>query len=206
MLRGTAKDRPKGLTSIMISTWLNGTRSSAKKRHLDYVIARWEKVIESGHVMIDVSDEMLQELRHQNKRTGVSPIKLMRMTADVPPGLTSNLIFTWLSDSINTQKAHKHHLDFVLAAWSSLPDSNSEKYARSSDATKIAITPEIQQEIRRLISETNVTASRLLHEAPAVPKGLTASVINDWLRGDIEIAYKRHLEYTINRWKRWNNT
>ncbi|MBK9562689.1 MAG: hypothetical protein IPO54_06125 [Micavibrio sp.] len=44
LLHGTKKDRPQGLTTSLMDSWLAGKTKSARKDHLDYVFERWRKL------------------------------------------------------------------------------------------------------------------------------------------------------------------
>ena len=44
LLHGTKKDRPQGLTTSLMDSWLAGRTKSARKDHLDFVFRRWEEM------------------------------------------------------------------------------------------------------------------------------------------------------------------
>ena len=44
LLHGTKKDRPQGLTTSLMDSWLAGRTKSARKDHLDFVLRRWEEM------------------------------------------------------------------------------------------------------------------------------------------------------------------
>ncbi|MGB4106168.1 MAG: hypothetical protein WBK55_00030 [Alphaproteobacteria bacterium] len=47
LLHGTKKERPQGLTTSLMDSWLAGRTKSARKDHLDYVFRRWEEMLGS---------------------------------------------------------------------------------------------------------------------------------------------------------------
>ncbi len=44
LLRDTKKVRPRGLTTSIIDSWLEGRTTSARKDHLDFALDRWQKL------------------------------------------------------------------------------------------------------------------------------------------------------------------
>lgn len=43
LLRGTQNERPQGLTTNLMDSWLVGNTKSARKDHLDFVLRRWKE-------------------------------------------------------------------------------------------------------------------------------------------------------------------
>lgn len=112
-----ARDKPDGLSSPLIHTWLSGKTVTARRDHLDYVLKRYDIPVPSDR--IEITGALLEELRAHVRRTGKGPHALLRGVRDKPEGLTGNMIQNWMRGLVHT--ARKDHFDYVLTLWGSLP-------------------------------------------------------------------------------------
>ncbi|WP_421787179.1 hypothetical protein [Hyphobacterium sp.] len=66
---------------------------------------------------------------------------------------------------------------------------------------RITLTDDVIGELERLKRETGLGPQALLRGRADIPKGLTASAIDGWLRGTTHRASEIHLEYALNLWR-----
>jgi len=69
------KDKPEGLKSNIVTAWLNGTATTAKKSHLTYMMNLWSDV----DPLIPLNDEMKQAYQAAIDKTRVPISTLLKM-------------------------------------------------------------------------------------------------------------------------------
>ena len=117
LLKNSRKEIPAGLNYVMVSQWMAGRITSARKDHLDYVLAKW-RAISEGDCRIPITPELIQELKALQCKTGISPARLLKCYPP-PEGLTSQIITRWIAGLI--LKGRRGHINFVLEAWKKIP-------------------------------------------------------------------------------------
>lgn len=74
---------------------------------------------------IKIPEGFLQKLEEEKLRTGYGALKLFRGRKNIPVGLNSGIINTWLSRSV--ESARPSHMEYVLQKYAELPSGNLEE-------------------------------------------------------------------------------
>lgn len=147
---------------------------------------------------IELQAKHLDALRHEIERTGVAPSRLVAMF----PGevdVSSAVIYRWLSGARRTAEARAYHK--VAALWRGLPDRDGDSYRyrrnAASGVDRIVLDTATLQRLKSLKERAGASADALLRQADAVPEGLTAGQIVNWLYGYNETVRRDHFEFVI---------
>ena len=152
-----AKSGIASISAKTIRSWFYGHNKSTRKAYLDEVLQGWRKLPDLGEdhkqralsaEYIDITPEIIEEIRYQIKRTDVTPNGLSRKTGITVYGTTIN---NWLSG--RTSSACKEHVEKVLNEWRRLPDSRF-----------VHITPQIVAAIKKEINRTGKGADAITGE------------------------------------------
>ena len=108
---------PDGLDSAIINTWLNRKTRTARKDHLDYVLA----ALRDTDPIIKITVEMRAELNAEFERTGYEPTSLLNRLRPHPEKLSAALISRWRTGQ--TLSARQDLWDFVLSGLKAIPDA-----------------------------------------------------------------------------------
>ncbi len=185
LLRGR-KDKPDGLTARIVVNWMAGTSKKAQKDHYDYMVALWEQQIPYERL----SRIMISHFKLEPKRTGVPLVSLIRLSDDVPEGLTEKHLANLLNG--NGRRIRQDYWDFLSNGMAALPDKDatpSKPYIgrnkKPSEAPKSPnlrfITVEEREEIEAHIERTGIYGADLLTRfAKSKPEGLMVSTIRNW--------------------------
>lgn len=190
-------DKPDGLEYYTIEAWLNGRSRTARKDHLNFVMASWSalpaaysvKHVASGYAEITAAQR--ERLLALKDKTGLAPNALMRGAKDAPPGLHSNKIKAWMTGSIKT--ARPEDLDYVFKRWEALP---------SKEKDYIFIGEEELDALRGQRDRTGFGSTKLLKQSDDVPQGLRASLVESWLTGRTVRAKREYLEFVLSAYKK----
>lgn len=100
---------------------LSGDSTRARPSHLNYLLERYRALPNSRHIAL--SDDIVQSLRREKQRTGVSIKQLIErnpaLLRDIKPGLVQH----WLAGTLATIDQDK--LKRVMQAWAALPDDEA---------------------------------------------------------------------------------
>ncbi|MBL4622365.1 MAG: hypothetical protein JKY89_08190 [Immundisolibacteraceae bacterium] len=107
-----SEDKPKDLSTQMISTWLSSVQRTAKKEHLDFVFAACEKLARHPQQPIVIDDKTRGDLQRYYERTGIGGVALLKGKKKIPDGLTPDHISKWINGY--TATARKDHLKYVM--------------------------------------------------------------------------------------------
>lgn len=123
LLQG-ARDLPPGLRPTTVDAWLRGVRKEIYREHYDTVVRLWQQLDKEGARgdRIPLDHGRIEALQRERERSGIGPTRLLRQAADLPRGLTANMVTNWLMGQ--NRKARRDHYDFVLSLWKSLPSKN----------------------------------------------------------------------------------
>ncbi|WP_370173005.1 MULTISPECIES: hypothetical protein [Hyphomonas] len=102
-------DMPEGLNAAMVTHWLGGRVKSVEKDHFAYVLKLWFAEPTNPTVQIDAA--LLDELRDSMKASGLTPEIIIRMSRDLPSGLTAGKMKSILSGT--TRSARSDHIDYL---------------------------------------------------------------------------------------------
>jgi len=205
MLRG-ANNRPQGLTSVAVRSWMSGLAKSALKAHLEFVLSYWPDV----DPIIPLTNTIRAELRKHRVRTGVSADALMRGDQNAPKGLSSATIYRWINGDI--RRVRSVHLEYVRSKWARLPDNSRPprklngrahtSYAKhSGEPARIDITPQIRAQLRCEHERAGVGPYTLLRRSVGVPEGLKGHAIAGWLSGQTATANSEYLDFVLDLWR-----
>lgn len=122
---------------------------------------------------VTLTHDIRNELIRLKSETGLGPMKLLARASDVPDGLDSAIINTWLNGK--TRSARADHLAFVLNAY-------------RQAAPVLAVTDEMRGKLNSEMARTGCTPARLLNRLAPHPDGLTALVISRWATGRLKTA------------------
>ncbi len=131
-----AKDLPEGLTIGVVSGWFNGGTATARKDHLEYMVQKWEALANSGQEIKNryitnkdgyepISQQDLEEMRHYRDMLNLLPGHLLKISDDVPEGLTNSMIGGWLSGV--TQNTNPEFVSWVLERCRAVVKESYEK-------------------------------------------------------------------------------
>jgi len=202
LLHNKRHEKPDGLNAVMISKWLTGSNTTARKDHLDYVLKIWSDISALKKNRIPVTLHILDELNFQRKRTQVTPEKLLKNATDIPEGLSVAHIHRLFYKK--TRTASKIHIEYLLSRWKSFPDCKIKPGRNGAEYKSwgyIKITPETKNVLHQYKKQTRIGAEKLLNGAQGIPDGLNAAIINNWLTGGSTTAYSEYIEYVMRTWK-----
>lgn len=112
---GKDADVPKGLSAAMVNGLLSGRSETARKDHVQWLLARCEHIAGSSSRRIEITPETRERLEAAREKSGVSQSKLIKGAHDVPDGLRAATITQWINGYIKT--ARKDWLDWVIERW-----------------------------------------------------------------------------------------
>jgi len=149
---------------------------------------------------VDFTPEILAELKHHRQRTNKAPMALLKgRKNELPVGLKSYHVTNWLA---GTKSANKEHLDYVLALWRELPDYVADPVVEKIEEPRIALTPEIIQEIREQHARTGVKAIGFMRQfKSSAPEGLTANIIQSWTDGGTKTIKTEYLDFVLEHYE-----
>lgn len=130
-----APDLPDGLTGSLVNRWIGGVAKSAPQRQIDYVLERWRALPDEAGLRPrpkqlptkpearrsdwpdhrPISDADRAALKAHRERTKIGASTLLRGATDLPPGLTPNVVSSWLTGRAKT--ADPTQFAYVLARW-----------------------------------------------------------------------------------------
>lgn len=131
---------------------------------------------------------MLDALRIEIERTGTGIRKLLGARADVPEGLTLNVVTSWLDGRVRS--ARKEHYDYLIACYREAP-------------RHLEITDELRRELSDHRARTGIGPAVLLNGAPDIPEGLNVGIIESWFSGICGKALEAHLRFVLGRYQAW---
>ena len=114
-----ADNVPKGLNSMTINHWLAERVAEANSEHLAFVLEHWPQMPRR----IAVTDELIETLKAEEERTGLSPKRLIGTMRTVPDGLTPAKITLW--KTMRADKAREDHVRAVLDAYAAIPSTKT---------------------------------------------------------------------------------
>lgn len=133
---------------------------------------------------IPLTDDIVQQLRAHQARTGIGPAQLLEDAEDKPPGLRTTDIRSWLAHRNKT--AQKDLIDYVIRRWAAMPDQ-----------VVVPITPNMRDTLRREKQRTGLTLPNALVNRPDIPDGLSVGMIHGWLYGQVKTARREYLDYVL---------
>ncbi len=136
---------------------------------------------------IELTPEILAELRAERDRTSVGPQALLKPYQDKPDGLNHPMITHWLGGRIKTAK--REHVEFVRAAWSKLQSNRS-----------IKITDELYNELIDMQSKSGINAEMMMRWTEASRVGLSVSKIKHVLSGKAKLMREAQVEFMRHVW------
>ena len=87
LLRGR-RDKPRGISSATIYSWLHGRSETAIEEHLSYVLDAWQSV----DPIIEVTDAMVAELKAQFDQAGMTQLGFLKISANVNSVVSRNFL------------------------------------------------------------------------------------------------------------------
>ena len=146
MLLKGRRDVPDGLAARTVNRWLAGLLSTARRSHLDYVMAQWSDRSDdagrmtsdgrklsrrgarhpaTGETWIPVTNAMSAHLRDELTRTGIQSAAILRGVSGLPDGLNQRVVRGWLYGE--TQATNEAYWNFVVAYLASRPSFPVER-------------------------------------------------------------------------------
>ncbi len=188
LLKLFSDEAPKDLKHGVIDGLLNPNRKTVSQRHIDFILKSYRSLPDNNNVIIELTSELVQEITHHRKRTGVGSTKLINTFIDqAPKDLKYSNIECIAKYAQKTTK--KNHVDFILNAYRSLPDN---------DEVIIELTPELVREIKYHQKRTGAGPIKLLKaSAYQVPRGLKPSIISNILSLPLKTARQNHIDFIL---------
>ncbi|MBL4836417.1 MAG: hypothetical protein JKY34_02470 [Kordiimonadaceae bacterium] len=184
------KNKPDGLTPVIIRSWTRETIKIAEAEHVNYVLDRWAALPDKESDYIALTSAIIDELHFHKERTLINiPMALHEADAIKPKGLSASLVKKWLDREVCHAK--KEHLIFVLDQWQKQP-SRKDDHAR--------LTPLLVDFIQMEQSRTGVAIEALLENRDDKPEDLTPAKFNKWKNQKNLYFPKNHIEYVLNLW------
>jgi hypothetical protein len=109
---------------------------------------------------VPITDQIREELNYLRKKSGKGGMRLLRGRKDIPQGLDSAMIQSWLNGA--TKVALKSHINYVRKAW------------KTTDP-KIPVTPEMVEQLNSELERTGMSPTSLLRACP----DLQSKIAND---------------------------
>lgn len=107
------EDVPKGLNHAMVTHWLGGRISTAKREHLEFVRAAWAERKTSRSITI--TEDMYAELNELQTKSGVNAEMMMRWAGASSVGLSVSKIKHILSGKAKSIKTDQ--LEYMKRVW-----------------------------------------------------------------------------------------
>lgn len=191
-----AKDKPAGLSSGTIRTWIDGKVKTADEAHLVYTLKRWREITPRK----PISPQILKTLHRERDRTGIAGKALLRGIDKLPAGLAASTVNAWLSGSTTTACAD--HVDFVLTQYRALPD-NARGRSKSRSGRPVAAHPgrvPVTEEMRTAILTLKRTANAgnqlaMLRSYSGCPDDLTPVTLAHVLSGRNQTIKVEHWRF-----------
>ncbi|MEM6410169.1 MAG: hypothetical protein AAF683_01380 [Pseudomonadota bacterium] len=138
-----------------------------------------------------VTPEMRDRLSRGRARTGIGPWRLLKLSEDVPEGLTVSTIHNVISGASSILRPS--HFKFLIEAWAELPDGPERR----------SIDEQTLKKIEAEMDRTGCRGRKLLHSRyGSPPDGLDSSIIARWLKGGARTARQDHIDYVLHTLKR----
>jgi len=137
-----------------------------------------------------ITADLLEKLKAERERTGVTPSALLRHCGSPPPdGLSLHMPGAWLRGT--TKAANPKHVVWVLEAYASLP--STRPVVRISDA--------ICEHLKAEIARTGVRPGKALGQgAKDRPFDLNSTKVLGWLKAARPSVPKAHVDYLFDRY------
>ena len=135
---------------------------------------------------IIITNVMRDELRELRKSTGIAPMRLLKGRSDVPEGLDSAIIQSWLNGK--TESARLDHYKFVLKVWRQV-------------TPRIRLSDEDRELLRTEMARTGVGPKAILRLLPSSPHKLKPIMISNWVNGKLETASAAQWEAVLSTYR-----
>lgn len=159
LLRGQRTKKPEGLSSDVITRWLNGNSKTGYAAHLDFVLALWEALPDENEAYVRLTPKHRKELKQKLKDTGASPRKLFSERDDMPEGFNWKHVHNMLSSS--NKKLTKDNYAYLIKVFD---EHQGKGYIELTDEIREKIKDEIERtglSILRLSNRTQIKTSYL---------------------------------------------
>ena len=179
---------PEGLTASIIESWLQGNTARTKTQYLDYVLELWQSLPDNrAEAYITIPEDTYFALRRERKRSGVNVPELLRSADDLPRGLTLSIAQGILSGG--KTRARPSHMNYLLDRYRALPDSS-----------RITLSDDVVQSLRREKKRTGVSIEQLIKLEPSLLRGIKPGLVYDWLAGTPATIDQDKLERVLQAW------
>lgn len=184
---------PAGLSLAMINSWMNGSNSSARADHLEFVEEHWQHLaVEFTEQNTVLTDRDVAELKNLFGMLGIGPKKLMHgQRLHKPDGLSSAVIGRWME--AEGQTIRKDHFEFVMTRLQTMI---------SKGEGRMPLTPEriaaLEHERRRSGVELPTLLRQMTLRGESPP---SITVIGNWFRGSVQCANRAHYDAVLKAWK-----
>lgn len=195
-----SENTPQGLTESVVHNWLCMKVETAEKAHLEFVLKGWRSL--PSIEFVEITAEIQAQLAFEKKRSGVTSKLLVQQAKDLPKGLSSKIINSWIAGRITDTK--KDDLHFVLQSWKDLPDKTVNyirNKKRSATPQRLKLTSDIIEELKAERKRTRIKTTKLLANFDTVPKGLTTAIIQSWFLQHKTHEQKDYIDFVLKAWK-----
>lgn len=185
-------DQPEGLSSGMVTGWLNLSARTAEKVHLDFIKNSYAQTPDYQRVKLD--PEYIAFIKSEIARTGLGPTAILKDRTDLPENMKPSLFAGWILDNTSISTAEQTHIDYIRKIYLETPDN--PRVFLNQDFISL-----LESEAKR----TGLGPKGLLKDRTDIPDGLTDTQIASWSAGTKRTnvrrtlkAPKSHIEYVKN--------
>ncbi|MEO1452096.1 MAG: hypothetical protein AAFV07_21370 [Bacteroidota bacterium] len=140
---------------------------------------------------IELFPLLKDQLRGEQKRTGICSDRLLDGRDDIPGGLSAKVIDLWLAKSAKRAEAQQY--EYVMSLYRALPSQSPVgKRPLNRQADRVPVTEELRAQLRLI--HTHAPANYLL----AAPDTFTPSKMSHVLSGRDKTIPKDALDYVLS--------
>lgn len=190
---------PEGLETRTITRWLSGEVWHANQAHIEYVLRYYAKLPDrlvpptqgdsTNRGRIEITSEMVESLRGELKRTGLSAPQAVKLAA-MPAGISAHRINNWKRGTV--QRVPPQLWGAVTAALAAQPDyapvlqAGRKKLPKAPSVQRSTLDWKLLDALRAHKKRTRTGAQALLSDwGDEKPERLTKAMVNAWLSGRI---------------------
>lgn len=180
---------PDGLSRQRITMWLSGRVKTARKDHLDAVIAAWEAL--PRYEFFEITPAQQNKLRRLIEESGIGAVALLRgQRQSSPDGLSAAVITAWLQKP--GHRIRKDQYDWAVKRWEML-------IARR--ASMVNLNEARLQALEKEQLRAGISLTAPLAGANELPEGLHEAMVRAWMYHKEARARADHYEFVLAFWQ-----
>jgi hypothetical protein len=141
-----------------------------------------------------LSRDIIQQVKKEQRRTGLTPYALLRKQNSIPDGLTGDNINNWFDMSGRpVLKIPFLFIDYVLKAYRAQPDTPKRFRKKKRIPIDMTFLKKLESELNR----TGCTVAGIFKGDFNCPEGLTLNIVGMWRRGNVKKAFPHYMEAVL---------